>query len=149
MHRPLHGGICAAECLLMLKPVALFSLAIIAACASAKGVTKPGELKPKSPTPTSAVPADGSRAAVPQPAVDPAVAFMLGLMPLKSTGVDVFRALHPTYDGRGVLIAILDSGGDPGVPGLTTTMTGAPKVLELRDFSREGPGSLTALPPPP
>jgi len=132
----------------MLKPVAIFSLAIIAACASAKGVTKPGQLKPTSPAPTSALPADGSRAAMPQPAVDPAVAFMLGLMPLKSTGVDVFRALHPTYDGRGVLIAILDSGVDPGVPGLTTTSTGAPKVIELRDFSGEGRVSLTAFPAP-
>ncbi len=132
----------------MLKPVAIFSLAIIAACASAKGVTKPGQLKPKSPTPASAVPSDGSRAAMPQPAVDPAVAFMLGLMPLKSTGVDVFRTLHPTYDGRGVLIAILDSGVDPGVPGLTTTSTGAPKVIELRDFSGEGRVSLTAFPAP-
>src|SRR5213596_1023339 len=132
----------------MLKPVAVFSLAIIAACAGAKGVTKPGQLKPKSPTPASAVPPDGSRAAMPQPAVDPAVAFMLGLMPLKSTGVDVFRTLHPTYDGRGVLIAILDSGIDPGVPGLTTTSTGAPKIIELRDFSGEGRVSLTAFPAP-
>ena len=132
----------------MLKPVAVFSLAIIAACAGAKGVTKPGQLKPKSPTPVSAIPPDGSRAAMPQPAVDPAVAFMLGLMPLKSTGVDVFRTLHPTYDGRGVLIAILDSGIDPGVPGLTTTSTGAPKVIELRDFSGEGRVSLTAFPAP-
>jgi len=132
----------------MLRPVALFSLAIIAACASAKGVTKPGLLKPKSPTPASAVPSDGSRAAMPQPAVDPAVAYMLGLMPLKSTGVDIFRALHPTYDGRGVLIAILDSGIDPGVPGLIATSTGAPKVIELRDFSSEGRIPLTAFPAP-
>jgi len=132
----------------MLKPVALFSLAIIAACASAKGVTNPGQLKPKSPTPASAVPSDGSRAAMPQPAVDPAVAYMLGLMPLKSTGVDIFRALHPTYDGRGVLIAILDSGIDPGVPGLIATSTGAPKVIELRDFSSEGRIPLTAFPAP-
>ncbi|PYP59186.1 MAG: hypothetical protein DMD40_03595 [Gemmatimonadetes bacterium] len=132
----------------MLKPVALFSLAIIAACASAKGVTKPGQLKPKAPTPASAVPSDGSRAAMPQPAVDPAVAYMLGLMPLKSTGVDIFRALHPTYDGRGVLIAILDSGIDPGVPGLIATSTGAPKVIELRDFSGEGRIPLTAFPAP-
>jgi len=126
----------------MLKPVALFSLAIIAACASTKAITKPASM------PTSAVPSDGSRAAMPQPAVDPAVAYMLGLMPLKSTGVDVFRALHPTYDGRGVLIAILDSGVDPGVPGLIATSTGAPKVIELRDFSGEGRVPLTAFPAP-
>jgi subtilisin family serine protease len=73
---------------------------------------------------------------------------MLGLMPLKSTGVDVFRAAHPTYDGRGVLIAILDSGVDPGVPGLIVTSTGAPKVIELRDFSGEGRIALTPFPAP-
>ncbi len=132
----------------MLKPVAVFSLAIIAACATSKGFTKVGQSPPKSSLPTPAVPADGSRAATPQPAVDPAVAYMLGLMPLKSTGVDVFRALHPTYDGRGVLIAILDSGVDPGVPGLIATSTGAPKVIDLRDFSGEGRVPLTAFPAP-
>src|SRR3989441_7829187 len=131
-----------------LKPVSILSLAIFAACASTKGGTKPGQPPPKSSMPTSAVPSDGSRAAMPQPAVDPAVAFMLGLMPLKSTGVDVFRALHPTYDGRGVLIAILDSGVDPGVPGMIATSTGAPKVIELRDFSGEGRIPLTAFPAP-
>ena len=93
-------------------------------------------------------PSDGSRASTPQPAVDPAVAHLLGLMPLKSTGVDVFRSLHPTYDGRGVLIAILDSGIDPGVPGLITTSTGAPKIIELRDFSGEGRVALTPFPAP-
>src|SRR5256885_2984546 len=85
---------------------------------------------------------------MPQPAVDPAVAYMLGLMPLKSTGVDIFRALHPTYDGRGVLIAILDSGIDPNVPGLIVTSTGAPKIIELRDFSAEGRVALTPFAAP-
>jgi tripeptidyl-peptidase II len=92
-------------------------------------------------------PADGSSTG-PEPAVDPAVAYMLGLMPLRSTGVDVFRSLHPTYDGRGVLIAILDSGIDPGVAGLITTSTGAPKIIELRDFSGEGRIPLTSFPAP-
>src|SRR5467141_3880548 len=132
----------------MLKPVATLSLVITAACATSKGIAKPGQPPPKSSMPTSAIPSDGSRAAMPQPAVDPAVAHILGLMPLKSTGVDVFRALHPTYDGRGVLIAILDSGIDPGVPGLIATSTGAPKIIELRDFSGEGRVPLTAFPAP-
>src|SRR5439155_18167303 len=64
------------------------------------------------------------------------------------TGVDLFRSLHPTYDGRGVLIAILDSGIDPGVPGLIATSTGAPKIVELRDFSGEGRVALAAFPAP-
>ena len=37
-----------------------------------------------------------------------------------------------------MLIAILDSGIDPGTLGLITTSQGTPKVLDLRDFSGEG-----------
>ena len=129
-----------------MRTLAAILLFALTACASSKGITKPAQPKP-APS-VAAVPSDGSRAAMPQPAVDPAMAYMLGLMPLKSTGVDLFRSLHPTYDGRGVLIAILDSGIDPAVPGLTTTSTGAPKVIELRDFSGEGRVPLTAFPAP-
>ncbi|HVH08938.1 MAG TPA: S8 family serine peptidase [Gemmatimonadales bacterium] len=75
------------------------------------------------------------------------MAFVTGLMPLRGTGVDQFRATHPTYDGRGVLIAILDTGVDPGVPGLITTSTGAPKVVDVRDFSAEGRVALTPVTP--
>ncbi|MFQ6045538.1 MAG: S8 family serine peptidase [Gemmatimonadales bacterium] len=73
-----------------------------------------------------------------EPVLPPRVAFLAGLMPLESTGVDSFRLAHPTFDGRGVLIAILDSGIDPGLPGLKNTTTGQPKILDLRDFSGEG-----------
>ena len=46
-----------------------------------------------------------------------------------------------------MLIAILDSGLDPGVAGLVTTSTGAPKVVDLRDFSGEGHVDLTPVTP--
>ena len=59
-------------------------------------------------------------------------------MPLAATGVTDFLALHPEWDGRGVLIGILDSGIDAGVPGLQRTPNGSPKLLDLRDFSDEG-----------
>ena len=125
-------------------------LIVAAACGSSKGLIKPTQPKPsmqpppaRSPAP---VPPDVTKAAA--PAVDPAVAYMIGLMPLRSTGVDLFRAQHPTYDGRGVLIAILDTGIDPGVPGLITTSTGAPKIIELRDFSGEGRVALASFPAP-
>ena len=68
-------------------------------------------------------------------------------MPLASTGVDRFLRDHPTYDGRGVLIGILDTGIDPGVAGLATTSTGEPKILDLRDFSGEGAVPLTRVTP--
>ena len=93
--------------------------------------------------------ADATAVAAREPALPPSIAFMTGLMPLKDTGVDQFRAQHPTYDGRGVLIAILDTGVDPGVDGLITTSTGAPKVVELRDFSGEGRVALAPVTPTP
>ncbi len=73
-----------------------------------------------------------------EPSVEPRVANLVGLMPLSSTGVDEFLLQHPTSDGRGVLIGILDSGLDLDLPGLDQTTTGEPKVLDVRDFSREG-----------
>lgn len=74
-----------------------------------------------------------------------AVAFARGWMPLRSTGVDRFAASHPDADGRGVVIAILDSGIDPGVPGLTRTTDDRAKILDLRDFSGEGRIALTPV----
>jgi subtilisin family serine protease len=68
-------------------------------------------------------------------------------MPIKATGVDRFLQAHPEWDGRGVLIGILDSGLDPSVAGLTTTSTGQRKVLDLRDFSGEGAVPLTRVTP--
>src|SRR6266550_1190634 len=91
-----------------------------------------------SPPPTSAPAPTPTGVATRLPILPPARALLVGLMPLHSAGVDDFRARHPTYDGRGVLIAILDTGVDPGVDGLIVTSTGAPKTLDVRDFSGEG-----------
>ncbi len=131
----------------MLKRLAVCAVLVGAACATTKAVA-PKILPPPVPPPGNPAPADASRASSAQPIVEPAVAHMFGLMPLRSAGVDVFHAAHPTYDGRGVLIGILDSGVDPGVPGLIVTSTGAPKVIELRDFSGEGRIALTPFPAP-
>ena len=77
----------------------------------------------------------------------PEVAHAHGWMPRASTGADRFVQDHPTWDGRGVLIAILDTGVDPGVPGLRTTSTGEPKLVDVRDFSGEGEVPLQPVTP--
>ncbi|MGH7547855.1 MAG: S8 family serine peptidase [Gemmatimonadales bacterium] len=121
--------------------------ALAAGCAgSTPPATRP-EPAQAPPMATAPVAARDVASAGVQPILPPAVAFMSGLMPLKSTGVERFGERHPTYDGRGVLIGILDTGLDPGVEGLITTSTGAPKVVELRDFSGEGRLALTPVTP--
>jgi tripeptidyl-peptidase-2 len=66
---------------------------------------------------------------------------------LATTGVAEFRRAHPEWDGRGVLIGILDTGIDPSVAGLATTSTGERKVVDLRDFSGEGRIALARIAP--
>jgi len=121
----------------MKRAVFLVIAGVAAACASRaqQPATPPPvpvapQREPPDVTVTTGAPGD--------PIVDPRVAQAAGLMPLRSTGVADFLNAHPTYDGRGVLIAILDSGIDPGTHGLITTSTGAPKLLDVRDFSGEG-----------
>lgn len=59
-------------------------------------------------------------------------------MPSAETGTQTFRTDHPARDGRGVAIAILDTGVDAFAPGLLETSTGSVKLIDVRDFSTEG-----------
>jgi len=127
-------------------------LALILACAPARKEPEPAIPKPnidpgRVNRPQAALPAPTPPADSVQRLVPPQAAYAHGWMPLASTGVDRFLRAHPTYDGRGVLIAILDTGIDPGVPGLNTTTTGDPKIPDLRDFSDEGAVSLQPVAP--
>ncbi len=97
--------------------------------------------------PPKAATAEETLGPEPTPLMPPAEAYARGWMPLRPTGVPEFLARHPTYDGRGVLIAILDSGVDGGIAGLGVTTTGEKKLLDLRDFSGEGAVALTPVTP--
>jgi tripeptidyl-peptidase II len=75
---------------------------------------------------------------------------VLGLIPAEEMGARTFVKQHPTADGRGILIALLDTGvetdtgieptagASSGHPVLAITTTGAPKILDVEDFSGEG-----------
>ncbi|KAH7963819.1 hypothetical protein HPB52_023142 [Rhipicephalus sanguineus] len=67
------------------------------------------------------------------------------LLPKKETCVPVFLGKYPEYDGRGIKIAILDSGIDPGAPGLQCLVDGEENKRRdrRREYNRSPPGAAT------
>ncbi|MDB4491434.1 S8 family serine peptidase [bacterium] len=61
-----------------------------------------------------------------------------GLLPKAETGVLKILKVYPEYDGRGIKVAIFDSGVDPGAEGLRQTPDGRLKVIDLVDATGSG-----------
>lgn len=59
-------------------------------------------------------------------------------LPKDDLRVPAFLAAHPEADGRGVVVAVLDTGVDPGHPRLARTTTGERKLLDVLDATDDG-----------
>ncbi len=90
------------------------------------------------PVITAAALAWAAAGAAPAVGVAPGAGEPWPYLPNQDIEAPAFKAAHPTWDGRGVVVAILDTGVDAFAPGLTQTSTSQTKLLDVRDFSTEG-----------
>jgi len=61
-----------------------------------------------------------------------------GLLPKRETESAQFCEKHPEWDGRGVIVGIMDTGVCPAAIGLQKTSDGRPKVIDIIDCTGSG-----------
>ncbi|CAN5159311.1 hypothetical protein BH23VER1_BH23VER1_03290 [soil metagenome] len=61
-----------------------------------------------------------------------------GILPKEEIGAMRFLGENPEADGRGIVVAVFDTGVDPGAAGLAVTPTGEPKIIGMVDATGSG-----------
>jgi subtilisin family serine protease len=111
----------------ILRHISTFiAVAVLGACASSQQTAR---------QPAAEVP---SQPAAPTPGDSLKLPYLppWNFMSLSTAGIDTFLIEHPSYDGRGVVVLIFDTGVDMSITGLQQTTTSLPKVIDAIDFSR-------------
>jgi subtilisin family serine protease len=88
---------------------------------------------------------EGAQNPLPQPPPGASTPRVNPYMPTGDTGAAQFAAANPQWDGRGTVVAVLDSGVDLDHPSLSTTTTGQRKIVDWYNANSPTSGDATWL----